>query len=89
MYNRRWRKIHLSGRVIILGEEPKKLTGRGGPGRGQGRKPLKEDEPTLQAEISLPQSYLEYLRAVGNGNVSAAVRTLVDWHRGDTEDSDR
>ncbi len=62
-------------------EEQKKLTGRGGAGRGQGRKPLATDEPTVEITLTLPQSYVEYLRELGGNNASAAVRELVDRHR--------
>lgn len=54
------------------------LSGRGGPGRGQGRKPLSAGEPTIEATISLPQSHWEILRELGDGNASAGVRHLVE-----------
>ena len=58
----------------------KNLTGRGDSGRGQGRKPISEAEPTLEAAITLPRSYWERLRELGDGNASAGVRRLLEEH---------
>ncbi len=49
----------------------------GGRGRGQGRPPL-SDEPTERITITLPASYLEYLKTVGSGNISNGVRILIE-----------
>jgi hypothetical protein len=74
--------------MITMSDEIKKapqtapLSGRGGPGRGQGRKPLSADEPTIEATISLPQSHWELLRELGGENASAGVRRLIDEHLG-------
>lgn len=42
-----------------------------------GRPPLSEMEKTVNASISLPRSYKEFLEGMGAGNVSAGVRRLV------------
>jgi len=57
-----------------------KLKGKGGPGRGQGRHKLSEDN-TVEATITLPESYKEYLKALGDGVVSKGVRLLVEHHK--------
>lgn len=53
-----------------------KKSTHGGPGRNQGRHPL-ADEPTERVTITLLKSQLQWLREVGEGNVSLAVRKLV------------
>lgn len=59
----------------------KKLTGRGGPDRGQGRHKLSDDEPTVDTTIAIPKSYRLYLSKLGGGVVSKGVRMLVEWHQ--------
>ena len=41
------------------------VTGRGGPGRGQGRKPLGEDEPTVSFPVKMTASQREKLKRLG------------------------
>ncbi len=69
-------------------EEQKKLTGRGGAGRGQGRKPLPPGQGMNDYEITLPSDIAEYIRALGEpgrsdreGNLSDGIRKLAEWHR--------
>lgn len=50
---------------------------RGGANRGQGRKPLSTAEKTKSITITLPISYIEYLRSIGRGNVSRAIRIII------------
>ena len=38
---------------------------RGGPGRGQGRKPLSKDEPTVPVVIRMTESQRDTLLALG------------------------
>lgn len=69
-------------------DEPKKLTGRGGAGRGQGRKPLPPEERMQDYLVSLPPEIAEYIRTLGTpsrsgleGNLSDGIRKLAEWHR--------
>lgn len=56
----------------------KSIRGRGGPGRGQGRKPL-TDGQTIQISATIPVSQAAILRAIGGGNLSLGIRRVVDW----------
>ena len=49
----------------------------GGPGRNQGRKSLSDAYPTESHSITMPSWYWDYVRAAGNGNLSAGVREAV------------
>jgi hypothetical protein len=51
----------------------------GGPGRGQGRKPL-NPAPMPQTSIRISAADLALLNEVG-GSTSAGVRLLCDWYR--------
>jgi hypothetical protein len=53
-----------------------KPTGRGGPYRGQGRKPLFDDAKTLAVTMSVEQ--WEWCRLRGDGNASGHMRSLVE-----------
>lgn len=55
----------------------KRLTGRGGPGRGQGRKPLYHVKTTKVAVTLLP-SQVEAVKKFGDGNLSAGVRKAIE-----------
>ena len=48
---------------------------RGGPGRGQGRKPLKAGDPTVTVLIKMPTSTRENLKVLGG---SAWVRAQIE-----------
>lgn len=52
-----------------------KLTGRGGPGRGQGRKPEKEGEPMVPVTLKMQPAQKEKLQRLGGG---AWVRKKID-----------
>jgi hypothetical protein len=43
----------------------KKLTGRGGAGRGQGRKPLSEQTPLVQVNVKMLPKQKEKLTRLG------------------------
>lgn len=58
-----------------------KPTGRGGPGRGQGRHKLTENEPTTRKTSTAPKSYHDYVVKLGGGDFSKGFRELVDYHR--------
>lgn len=45
--------------------EEKKLTGRGGPGRGQGRKPLLGDEPMVGITVKVSVAQRDKLGRLG------------------------
>ena len=45
----------------------KKLTGRGGPGRGQGRKPIQEGEPMVPVTVKMLPTQKEKLKRLGGG----------------------
>lgn len=49
----------------------------GGAGRGQGRHPL-SDEPTESSRITMPASYWQLVRELGDGNASLGIRRLVE-----------
>lgn len=49
----------------------------GGPGRGQGRKPLSATEPTKGTSATLTLVQIEKIRAIGGGNFSEGVRRLL------------
>ena len=46
---------------------------RGGPGRGQGRKPV-GDTPAKKYNVTLDEATADALRAYGGGNLSEGVR---------------
>jgi hypothetical protein len=56
----------------------KKLIGRGGPGRGQGRKPLSEGEPLVQVNVRMLPAQKEKLQRLGG---AAWVRLKIDQAR--------
>lgn len=70
-----------------LTEEQKKLTGRGGPGRGQGRKPLPPGEKMEMYMVTLPAEVAEQIRQLGegrsdrDGNLSEGIRKLLEWYQ--------
>lgn len=49
------------------------VTARGGPGRGQGRKPI-ADTPTKHYTVTLDDLTAETVRDYGEGNLSAGIR---------------
>lgn len=49
----------------------------GGPGRGQGRKPL-YSEKTVKRNVTLLPSQVEAMSQLGNGNLSAGIRKAID-----------
>lgn len=51
---------------------------RGGYRGSQGRQPLDADEETMSVRASVPASYVETLRSIGDGNVSLGLRRLVE-----------
>jgi hypothetical protein len=53
-----------------------KPTGRGGPYRNQGRRPMFPDSKTLAITMSTEQ--WEWCRMMGNGNASGHMRSLVE-----------
>lgn len=53
-------------RITIYKMEPK-ITGRGGPGRGQGRKALPEDEVLKPVTVKLNEQQKEKLQRLGGG----------------------
>lgn len=52
-------------------------TQHGGTREGAGRKPL-TDEPTESSRITMPASYWQYVKELGNGNASAGIRKLIE-----------
>ena len=55
----------------------KKLTGKGGPGRGQGRKPI-GPEPRLRINITITPTHQNRAREIGAGNVSLGICRALD-----------
>ena len=55
----------------------KKLTGKGGPGRGQGRKPI-GPEPRLRINITITPTHHQRARELGAGNVSMGIGRALD-----------
>lgn len=51
----------------------------GGPGRGQGRKPL-YSEKTVKRNVTLLPSQVEAMEKLGNGNLSAGIRKAIDMN---------
>lgn len=52
-------------------------TTHGGPGRGQGRKPL-YSEKTVKRNVTLLPSQVEAMEKLGEGNLSAGIRKAID-----------
>ena len=63
-----------------MSESEEKSSLHGGAREGAGR-PRVSDEPMEDVTVYLPASYVEDLRRLGDGNVSAAVRQLVETWR--------
>lgn len=61
-----------------MSEDEGKVTGRGGPGRGQGLKPM-YDEPMIKKTASLSPEMIEFL-GIGEG-AAEKLRRLLDWSR--------
>lgn len=64
----------------------KKLTGKGGPNRNQGRHFLNGSKPgqgqyALRHTITLPPEVVEYLKKLGKGNLSKGVREAAEYHK--------
>lgn len=47
---------------------------------GAGRKPLSDREPTGRHAVTMPDSYWEASRDLGDGNVSAGIRKALEAH---------
>ena len=58
----------------------KSIRGRGGPGLDLGRKPLTDDQTTIQISATIPASQAAILRIIGDGNLSLGIRRVVDWY---------
>lgn len=54
-------------------------SGRGGPGRGQGRKPADGATGLHRRNISLDDARAEILRTIGDGDLSLGIRRAADW----------
>lgn len=54
------------------------LSGRGGPGRGQGRKPADGATGLKRRNISLDDARADVLRAFGGGDLSVGIRRAAD-----------
>jgi hypothetical protein len=52
--------------------------GHGGPRPGSGRKRIKDDEPLVRSTVTLLKTHHDYLAKLGDGNVSAGIRKLVE-----------
>ncbi|WP_143541558.1 hypothetical protein [Rhodoferax fermentans] len=52
---------------ITINKMEKKITGRGGPGRGQGRKPLPEGEAMVPVTVKLLPKQRDKLKRLGGG----------------------
>lgn len=50
----------------------------GGPRPGAGRKPLRDDESMVRSTVTLLKTHHDYLAKLGNGNVSAGIRKLIE-----------
>ncbi len=61
---------------------PARIEGKGGPGRGQGRKPLVEGEVTVVVSIKMTASQKAKLAALGG---AAWVREMIDSVKKQTE----
>lgn len=46
-----------------------------------GRPVLRQGDPTIRRSATAPASTWEYVRSVGNGNLSAGLRRLVAYHK--------
>jgi hypothetical protein len=55
-----------------------KPTRRGGPRPGSGRPPIAEETRTLA--VTMPAEMWSWCKHMGDGNASAYVRRLIDWH---------
>ncbi len=53
---------------------------RGGKraGAGGAKPPLSPDDPTVRKTVTLPQSMVERLEKLGDGNVSLGIRRLLE-----------
>lgn len=54
------------------------LSGRGGPGRGQGRKPADGATGLKRRNVSLDDPRADVLRALGDGDLSLGIRRAAD-----------
>jgi hypothetical protein len=59
-----------------------KKSGHGGKREGAGRKPK---EKLIRRAVTLPKKHIEYLTALGDGDLSAGLRKLLDEKIGPEE----
>ncbi|MDV7391888.1 hypothetical protein RZS08_11060 [Arthrospira platensis SPKY1] len=64
-------------------EKPKST--HGGPGRGQGRKPLYGESPASRVNVTLDEETIKQAKAMGAGNLSAGLREAVRIAQARTE----
>lgn len=56
----------------------KKLKGRGGPGRGQGRRALDGAQGMKRTNVMLDDKTIDRAVALGDGNLSLGIRAAVE-----------
>ncbi len=56
---------------------PVVLRGRGGPGRGQGRKPLPPEQHLKRRQVQLSEGQIAVATRLGDGNLSAGIRRAI------------
>lgn len=75
--NVRQHGIELTSWSALLSKAPRSDQ-RGGYRGTQGRQRIDQDEPTSRISASVPASYVDALRKLGNGDISAGVRAAIE-----------
>lgn len=58
--------------------KPGSPLGHGGKRTDAGRKPLTQNESTQSSRITMPASYWQFVRELGQGNASLGIRRLIE-----------